>query len=86
MNLYNLSQIEAVSNEPDEASEFHAWCQQDDVLPFLQSEISDEDVLLYAAADHTFIHAVFIPRQEIDESTVDDLSKFNGFQTSIVCE
>ncbi len=58
------------------------------MLPFLEKEIEDENIIIYASLRHIFIHAVLIPEVAIDDSTVDDLQGWshNPFSTwGITC-
>lgn len=77
MDLLNLKDNLSFLNEPKSREDFNTWVQQKDVLPFLQEEIEDENIIIYAALPHAFIHAVFIPDVELNKSVVDDLLEWN---------
>ncbi len=77
MNLYDLKEILSIDSEPLLEDAFNSWVRQEDVLPFLEKEIEDETIIIYASLRHIFIHAVLIPEVEIDDSTVDDLQGWN---------
>jgi hypothetical protein len=73
MDLYNSKEILALSIEPDEKEVFDVWIQQEDVIPFLEKEIEDENIIVYASFAHTFIHTVLIPNIKLNSSTIQDL-------------
>ena len=73
MDIYNLENISPFSKEPVQEADFNTWVQQKDVLPFLQREIKDENIIIYAALPFAFIHAVLIPNVKMEKSIIDDL-------------
>lgn len=73
MDLYNPKEILPLSIEPDEKEIFDVWIQQEDVIPFLEKEIEDENIIVYASFTHIFIHTVLIPNIELNSSTIQDL-------------
>ena len=77
MDLFNLEKIFSLSKEPEQKEGFNTWVQQGEVIPFLEQEIEDENIIIYASLPHVFIHAVLIPDTNLDESTVEDLLRWN---------
>lgn len=77
MNLFNLEKIISLSKEPEQKEEFDLWVQQGEVIPFLEQEIRDENIIIYAALPYVFIHAVLIPDTNLDESTIEDLLRWS---------
>jgi len=77
MDTRNLKSIFSVSIEPASKDDFNKWVQQNDVIPFLEKEIEDEEVIIYATIGHTYIHAVLIPNVELDKTTIDDLLEWD---------
>ena len=73
MDLYNPKEILPLSIEPDEKEIFDVWIQQEDVIPFLEKEIEDENIIVYASFTHIFIHTVLIPNIKLNGSTIQDL-------------
>ncbi|MCK4827638.1 hypothetical protein KA005_68555 [bacterium] len=73
MNLYNPKEILPLSIEPEQKEIFDAWVRQEDVIPFLEKEIEDENIIIYASFTHTFIHTVLIPNVKLNGSTIEDL-------------
>lgn len=88
MDLYKLDIILSLAKEPEQEGAFNAWVQQGDVIPFIEKEIEDENIIIYASLPHIFIHAVLIPDVKLNNSTVNDLLKWshNPFSTwGIAC-
>lgn len=88
MDLYNIEKILSFSKEPELKDDFNTWVQQGDVIPFLEKEIEDENIIIYASLPHIFIHAVLIPDVKLNDSTVEDLLRWshNPFSTwGITC-
>lgn len=61
MNRYNPEKLLSVAQQPDDEAGFSDWCMQDDVIPFLQDDLLDEEILIYASFDHVFVHGVLVP-------------------------
>lgn len=88
MDLYNQENILSLSKEPEQKDAFNTWVHQGEVIPFLEKEIEDENIIIYASLPHIFIHAVLIPDVKLNDSTVKDLLKwsYNPFSTwGIAC-
>jgi hypothetical protein len=72
MDLFNLQNVFSLSKEPEQ-QDFNTWIQQNDVIPFLQQEIEDKHIIIYASLPLVFIHAVLIPDTNLDDSIIKDL-------------
>ncbi len=77
MDLLNIKKGLSLLAEPASKEDFDAWVQQKDILPFLEGEMEDENIIIYAALPHAFIHAVFIRHVELNKSVVDDLLEWD---------
>lgn len=77
MDLYNTDSVLSLANEPENVNDFNAWIEQKDVIPFLNNEIEDENIIIYASLPHVFIHAVLIPDFELTDSKVQDLLRWS---------
>lgn len=77
MDIYNLKTILPLTQEPTTDHEFNSWAQQDDILPFLEKEIEDDYIILYASLPHVFIHSVLIPYAEYTASEIKDLLQWD---------
>lgn len=73
MDLFNFDPLLALLVEPQDTDQFNTWIEQTDVCAFLEEEILDEHIILYASIRDVFIHAVFIPNVDLDESDIQDL-------------
>lgn len=69
--------LEYLATEPSDADEFAQWCEQQDVVPFLQSDTDSEHTLIYVSVGHAFIHAVLVPESVELERDGADLSLWN---------
>jgi len=73
MKNFNLDLFSPFIKEPVQKVNFDKWIQQEDIIPFLDQEINDEDIIIYAALPFGFIHAVLIPNIDLKKSIVTDL-------------
>lgn len=77
MDIYNLKRINELALEPEDKVAFDKWTLQEDVVKFLEDEINDEYIVIYASLPHTFIHTVLIPDIELNDEVVNDLRKWS---------
>lgn len=63
MNLYKLSDLDKLTTPPTNPLEFKSWLTQEDLLPFLKDEISDDDILLYLYTKHFLLSSLLIPTE-----------------------
>lgn len=73
MDIFNRMNISSFLKEPRHEAGFKTWIQQGDIIPFLEKEIEDENIIIYAALPFAFIHAVLIPNVHLDEPVIEDL-------------
>ena len=73
MDPYNPENILPLSIVPEHKEAFNTWVQQKDVLNFLEKEIEDENIIIYASLPHVFMHAVLIHEVKLNDSTIEDL-------------
>jgi len=78
MNIYDLSSLKLLSDEPDSDDDLHLWYQQIEVCDFLSSDESDEYVLLYASLPHVFIHAILLPDANAQKDNFENLIRWSG--------
>lgn len=78
MNPLSLEKLIALSREPVDADKFKEWIGQDDILPFLSEEASDDHVLIYAALDHVYIYALLVPDEVNLKDYGDDLRDWSA--------
>jgi hypothetical protein len=77
MNIFNLNPVLSLAKEPKDSDQFNCWVQQQDIFSFLEQEIMDEHIILYASLPHVFIHAVLLPDADLDDSSIQDLLRWN---------
>lgn len=78
MNIYDLSCLKLLSDEPDSDDDLHLWYQQTEVCDFLSSDESDEYVLLYASLPHVFLHAILLPDAHTQKDNFENLIRWSG--------
>ncbi|HDL6643585.1 TPA: hypothetical protein SBJ50_002026 [Yersinia enterocolitica] len=78
MNIYDLSSLKRLSDEPDSDDDLHFWYQQREVCDFLSSDESDEYILLYASLPHVFLHAIFLPDAHAQKNNFANLIHWSG--------
>ena len=62
---------------PQDTKAFNKWLHQADLLEFLNENIDDDEIILYASMEGVFIHAVCVPREAVDPIDRDDLTKWD---------
>lgn len=77
MDIINPSAVLSLSKEPNDAESFNKWIEQNDICPFLEKEIQDEYIILYASLPYTFINTALIPTTDFDKSDIQDLLKWD---------
>ena len=77
MNPSTKSELVSFYRVPDDAVEFENWLQQAAVVPYLEREGQDDDIIVYASLPHVFIHAVLVPKFEPGTATIEKLLKWN---------
>jgi len=73
MNIYDISLLLSLTEEPKDPEDFLAWIQQNDVVHYLTQEILEDDIIVFASLPHVFIHSVLVPVIELTKSTIDEL-------------
>lgn len=73
MDIYNLDKVLALSKEPEQKDNYDAWVKQDDIITFLDQEIQDENIIIYAILPHVLIHTVLIPDIDLNDEIIEDL-------------
>lgn len=83
MDLFKPECIITLAFEPEKRKEFNIWLRQDDVLPFLEKDSKDENIIIFANLPHVFINTIFIPNNKTDQAMTDDLLMWdiNPYQT-----
>ena len=62
---------------PQDTKAFNKWLHQAELLEFLNENIDDDEIILYASMAGAFIHAVCVPREAVDPLDRDDLANWD---------
>lgn len=73
MNIYRLEALDTLTKAPEEPGEFEEWITQTDVIPFLESEVQDDYVILFALHDHVYVSSMLVPSGHITTSQMSTL-------------
>lgn len=55
------SRLGKLSESPDQPATFEEWLTGSDALAFLRQNEMDDEFVVYAADQHTFIHSLIVP-------------------------
>lgn len=78
MNPSNFETLLLLSEEPTSDDDFEHWIRQDEVVAFLEDDLSDDHMLLYVSLPHLFLHAVLIPAVDASkDSTWEELEHWS---------
>lgn len=78
MNIFNLNSIAPLIEEPKTDDEFNEWIQQKEVIPFLEREVGEIFVIIYASLPFAFIHSALLDQVDLDEKKIEDLLGWSG--------
>ena len=78
MNIFNLNSIAPLIEEPKTDDAFNEWIQQKEVIPFLEREVEETFVIIYASLPFAFIHSALVDQVDLDEKKIEDLLGWNG--------
>lgn len=73
MNIYDPKSIKDLFNRPVEKGEIEEWLSQDDALDFIENEIYDDYIIIYASLTTLFLHNIFIPQVDLIQQASNDL-------------
>lgn len=72
-----VNMLEQISQPPSEKARFNAWLELADALAFLKGNVQDDEFVVYAIMQHTYLHAVLVPSSAVDPPNVEDLLSWN---------
>ena len=78
MNIFNFNSIAPIIEEPNSDEEFNEWIQQKEMIPFLEREIEETFIIIYASLPFAFIHSALIDQVDLDEKKIEDLLGWSG--------
>lgn len=82
MNIYRLETLENLMKAPLNPGEFSQWIEQADSIPFLENEVEDEYVILFAVAEYAYISSILIPDGEITAEQFETLLEWQPVSSS----
>jgi hypothetical protein len=77
MDVFNLSSLSFLYREPEDTEHFNKWIEQGELCSFLEKEIQDEHIILYASIPYTFINSAPIPSVGFGKLRIQDLLKWD---------
>lgn len=78
MDLYNFERIKKIVTLPDSLEYMQDWILLKDIVPYLESELEDNYILLYASSRFTFLQAVMIPNIKYNQEEIKDIFRWSG--------
>ena len=73
-----IEHISKIDQAPDDATGYANWITADLHLDLLKKNAEEDEVIIYASGQHTFIHAVAVNEDVIDPPDIDDLLGWSG--------
>lgn len=78
MNLYNFEKIKNITSLPTEEENIEDWLLLKGLISFLEEELEDDYILLYASSTHSFLQTALIPNIEYTKEEMKDLLRWSG--------
>lgn len=78
MNLYNFEKIKNITSLPSDVGIMDNWLLLEGLISFLEGEIEDDYILLYASSTHSFLQTALIPNIEYTKEEMKDLLRWSG--------
>ncbi len=82
MNIYHLKTLDGLRKVPDSQEAYRIWIEQKDVIPFLESEIEEEYIILFASCDFVYIESLLIPNKKIGSIELEKLKDWQPLSHS----
>lgn len=82
MDIYNNSTLIGIFAPPNAPDKLNDWLQLKGVIPFLEKELDDDYIILYASSRHLLLYSVLISNQDFSKSDIQELLEWNGFPNS----
>lgn len=80
MNIYNTSHLFKTFTRPSSKEEINEWLNLDNAINFLEADINDSHIILYASSKYLFLHSILIPNIEFLCSDIKDMVEWSGNQ------
>lgn len=78
MNLYNFEKIKNITSLPTEEENIEDWLLLKGLISFLEEELEDDYILLYASSTHSFLQTALIPNIEYTKEEMKYLLRWSG--------
>ena len=73
-----VKRISKLDSLPAQASAYATWIKAGEHLRLLEDNANDDELIIYASGDYTFIHAVVVSEDRLSPLDQDDLLKWNA--------
>ena len=73
-----IGRIAQLDTLPKDAAKYADWIKADKHIRFLQKNTNDDELVIVASGDYTFIHAVVVSEDSLAPLDQDDLLRWNG--------
>lgn len=73
-----IEKISKIDKMPEDQSEYANWIEATTHLELLRANADEDEIIVYACGDYTFIQSVVVSRAEIYPLDQDDLLQWNG--------
>ena len=78
MNIYNTSHLFKTFSRPSSKEEINDWLNLDNAINFLEADINDSHIILYASSKYLFLHSILIPNIEFLDDEIKDMAEWSG--------
>jgi hypothetical protein len=72
-----VSALVQISQPPSEKASFNTWLEMADAVAFLRRNVQEDEFVMYAIMQHTYIHGVLVPVSVVDPPNIEDLLSWN---------
>ena len=73
-----MERISQLDKAPENAAEYAAWIKAGEHLALLRDNAEQNDLIIYAASNYTFIHTVVVSENSLSPLDQDDLLRWSG--------
>ncbi|MCY4584398.1 MAG: hypothetical protein OXB98_00015 [Bryobacterales bacterium] len=73
-----FARIAEIGRSPDDNTAFTKWLTAQAHLELLRQNATDDELIIYASGEHTFIHAVAVSHDALADPDVNDLLQWSG--------
>jgi hypothetical protein len=72
-----ISRVIAISRSPSDSPAFETWLNMDDAVAFLKENARENEFVVYASTQTSFMHAVLVPSASVNPPNIEDLMRWN---------